>query len=75
MLPLGLIEQALRLVNNILEGTPIEIRRATAIAWWGIWESVIMATASKETQDRIRATLGVVELTGTKRPVPGEPKK
>jgi hypothetical protein len=31
---IALIEQILRLINLLIEGTPIEQRRATAIAWF-----------------------------------------
>lgn len=37
MLPFGVIEQALRLVNLLLESTPIEQRRAQAVLWFNIW--------------------------------------
>ena len=32
-----LIEQILKLVNNLLEGTPVEIRQANATAWFFLW--------------------------------------
>ena len=32
-----LIEQILRLVNNLLEGTPVEIRQANATTWFFLW--------------------------------------
>lgn len=32
-----LIEQILKLVNNLLEGTPSEIRKANATTWFFMW--------------------------------------
>lgn len=32
-----LIEQILKLVNNLLEGTPVEIRQANAVTWFFMW--------------------------------------
>lgn len=36
-MPLGVIEAALRLACLLIEGTPMEQRRATALAWWALW--------------------------------------
>lgn len=32
-----IVEQILRLVNNLLEGTPPAIRQANAITWFFMW--------------------------------------
>lgn len=37
MLSLGLIEQALRLVNNLLESTDPSQRRAQLLIWFNLW--------------------------------------
>jgi hypothetical protein len=34
---LGVIEQALRLVNNLLEARPPEQRQAEALVWFRMW--------------------------------------
>lgn len=41
MLPFGLIEQALRLVNNLLESRPPEQREADARIWFALWWPVL----------------------------------
>lgn len=37
MLPFGLVEQALRLVNTLLESTPPTQREAQLRLWWELW--------------------------------------
>lgn len=32
-----LIEQILKLVNTLLEGTPVEVRQANAVTWFFMW--------------------------------------
>lgn len=36
-MPTDLITQALKLLSLLLEGTPIELREAKAIAWFWMW--------------------------------------
>jgi hypothetical protein len=43
-----LITEGLKLINNILEGTPIEVRKAHALAWWAAWEPVVLGTIKSE---------------------------
>lgn len=38
----GCLEQLLKLLNTLLEGTPVGIRNATAIAWWKRWEPLVL---------------------------------
>ncbi len=41
---LAVIEQVLRLINNLIEGTPMEQRRATALGWYAAtWPLVAWA--------------------------------
>ena len=41
---LAVIEQVLRLINNLIEGTPMEQRRATALGWYkATWPLVAWA--------------------------------
>lgn len=41
-MPTLLITEALRLVNNILEGIPIDQRKAASIQWfWAWWEPIV----------------------------------
>ena len=38
-----LIEQILRLINNLLEGVPVELRRAQAIVWGEVTVNLLPA--------------------------------
>lgn len=59
---LELLTEALRLANNLLEGTPIEQRKAQAIAaFWTTWP-VAKLFLKKEQQDQIEAVMK--QLTG-----------
>jgi hypothetical protein len=53
LLALALAEQVLRLVNNLLEGTPVEVRRAQAIMWFELTVSLLPA----DHQPRMREAL------------------
>jgi hypothetical protein len=37
LLPWGMVEQALRLVNLLLESTDPAQRRAQLLLWWNLW--------------------------------------
>jgi hypothetical protein len=41
VIPFGLIEQALRLINNLLEARPPEQREADARIWFAVWWPVV----------------------------------
>jgi len=49
----GLIEQALRLVNNIIEGKPMNQRQAEALAMWGIFKPIIWPILPEEVKAEI----------------------
>ncbi len=34
---LALITEALKLVNNLIEGVPVELRQAEALRWFATW--------------------------------------
>ena len=61
MLPfvvLGVVEQALRLVNNIIEGKPPELRKAEALAAWAIFKPVIWPLLPDDVKVEIDKILG-----------------
>jgi len=48
LVPFSLIEQFIRLVVLILEGTPIEIRRAQAAQWFWTWWPIAKLLVKEE---------------------------
>lgn len=62
MLPWGVVEWALRLVCLLIEGTPMEQRRATALQWFWMWWPVTKGLLKPEQQKQIEDVMkGVVE--------------
>ena len=53
MLPFGLIEQALRLVNNLLESRPPSQREADARIWFAIWWPIVKVFLPADTQAQV----------------------
>lgn len=60
MLPWGAIEQALRLANLLIEATPIEQRRANAIAWFWLWWPAMKAFLSKDQEAQIEGIMNQI---------------
>ena len=52
-MPWTAIEMALRLACLILEGIPIEQRRATALQWFWTWWPITKGTLPKDVQEQI----------------------
>lgn len=59
MLPFGLIEQALRLINNLLEAQPPAVRAANAIAWFKFWWPIVSPLAIRDPKQRAEITAQV----------------
>ena len=58
---LSIIEQVLRLINNLIEGTPMEQRRAVALGWYrATWPLVAWAIPA-DTRAQIEAIMATVE--------------
>lgn len=53
ILTAGAIEAVCRLVTTILEGIPVEQRRATALSWFWMWWPVTKRFLNKEQQEQI----------------------
>lgn len=53
MLPFGLIEQIIRLINLILESTPIEQRRAQSLLWFNLWWPILKNFLNEDQQKQI----------------------
>jgi hypothetical protein len=58
---LPVIEQVLRLVNNLIEGTPIEQRRATALGWYQATWPLVAWAIPKETREQIEKIMSEVK--------------
>jgi len=56
-----LIQEILRLVNNLLEGTPIEQRRASSIAWFQMTWPLVKGLLPAATQTQIEAIMSEVK--------------
>lgn len=57
LIPLGILEQVLKLVNTLIEGIPAEQRRATAIAWFWLWWPVAKLWLTDEQEKQIEAII------------------
>jgi hypothetical protein len=58
---LSVIEQILRLINNLIEGTPMEQRRATALGWYrATWPLVAWAIPA-DTRKQIEEIMSQVQ--------------
>lgn len=58
-MPWNLIEWGLRLACLILEGVPVEARRATAMAWfWGTWPLLKLNPEIAKREAEILALVG-----------------
>lgn len=57
LLPWGVIEWALRLICLIIEGVPIEQRRATAMQWFYIWWPLGKLLVPKEYHTQIESIM------------------
>ena len=58
MNPVAIIDlaaQILRLVNNLIESDPLEVRREKAILWWNMTKDLIEPFVDKATRDRLKA--------------------
>jgi len=60
-MPTELATQILRLINNLIEGCPIEERRAFAIMWYGATWPLIKGLFPKATQDAVEAAMAGVK--------------
>ena len=61
-MPWGVIEWLLRLICLLIEGVPIEQRRATAVAWfWMWWPLVKGAIKNKDHQAQIESLMNSVK--------------
>jgi len=56
-MPWGIVEQALRLVNLLLEGQPPEVRRAQALAWFHMWWPLGKLFLRQEQREQIEGIL------------------
>lgn len=50
---IALIEQVIRLVNNIIEGKPMEQRRAEAMVAWTLFKPLVWPFLPDETKTEI----------------------
>ncbi len=53
--------EILRLVNNLIEGTPLEQRRANAIIWFQTTWPLVKGLLPKETQLAVEALMADVK--------------
>lgn len=54
---LPLATEALRLANTLLEGVPVEQRRAQALAWWAMTWPLVRPFVPAEVRDKIEALM------------------
>lgn len=54
---LAFITEVVKLVNNILEGIPVEQRKANSIIWFNTTWPLVKHMFPKETQDQITAIM------------------
>lgn len=57
---LAVIEQVLRLINNLIEGTPMEQRRANAIGWYKATWPLVAWAIPVETRKQIEEIMAKV---------------
>lgn len=60
MIPLGLLEQAIKLIILLIEGIPPEQRRATAIAWFWMWWPAAKLFLRTEQEQQIEAIMNKI---------------
>ena len=58
---LALIEQVLRLINNLIEGTPLEQRRAAAIAWYHATWPLVSWAIPADTRKQVEQIMSEVK--------------
>lgn len=58
-LPFGVIEQILRLVNNLLEARPVEQREAEARIWFAVWWPLVRIGLKPEQVTQIEKLMEV----------------
>lgn len=56
-----LIKEILRLVNNLIEGTPMEQRRANAIMWYNVTFPIVKGLLPKDVAAAIEAAMADVK--------------
>lgn len=56
----GMVEQVIRLINNIIEGKPMEQRRAEAVAAWYLGWPLLKLFLKKEQEDQIEAIMKTI---------------
>jgi hypothetical protein len=57
---LALLEQILRLINNLIEGTPMEQRRANALIWFHATWPIIKPMLPKDVQAAVEQAMASV---------------
>lgn len=57
LLPWTVVELILRIVILLLEGVPVEMRRATAIQWFWTWWPLGKRLLKKEYQGEVEAAM------------------
>lgn len=53
--------ELLRLINNILEGTPIEQRKANSVLWFNTTWPIVKGMFPKETQEQVETIMKEVK--------------
>jgi hypothetical protein len=59
---LSVIEQVLRLINNLIEGTPMEQRRAVALGWYSATWPLVAWAIPADTRKQIEEIMAKVEV-------------
>jgi len=57
LLPWGVIEELLKLIRLIIEGVPIEQRRAEAVKWFYLWWPLSKLLVPKEYHAQIESIM------------------
>ena len=58
---LSVIEQVLRLINNLIEGTPMEQRRAVALGWYRVTWPLLAWAIPEAQRKQIEELMATVE--------------
>lgn len=72
MLPWGAVEAIAKVVVLILEGVPVEQRRASALVWFHMWYPLAKLFLSKEQEKQVEAILAKL---GAPEPIPNAAPK
>jgi len=58
---IGIVEQALKLINNLLEGTPPEVRFKQAQIWFELWRPILVAFIPEDRRETLAKVLEQVD--------------